>query len=338
VIACSDAIPERATKRAAEFGVPRACTLDELLADRSVELVLNLTIPAAHEAVARAAVESGKSVYSEKPLSIDFGGGLGLVALARQRGGRVGGAPDTFLGGGIQTCRRLLDEGAIGRPIGASAFFANHGPEHWHPDPAFYYQRGGGPMYDMGPYYLTALVSLLGPIRGVTGLARASFDERTITSEAKNGQKVPVETPTHVAGVLDFANGAIGTILTSFDVWGNTLPRIEIYGSEGTLIVPDPNTFGGPVRLRTGRTGDWREMPLSHPNTENSRGIGLADMAVAMRAGRPHRANGDLTLHVLEAMHGVHVAASTGHQYAMTTTCERPAPIPPFLPANAIDA
>ncbi len=199
----------------------------------------------------------------------------------------MGSAPDTFLGGGLQTCRKLIDEGAIGEPVAAVAFMTGHGPEGWHPDPEFFYRPGAGPMFDMGPYYLTALVSLLGPIVRVTGSTRISFPERTIGSGPKQGQKIVVETPTHVAGVLDFAGGAVATIITSFDVWAANLPCIEIYGSEGSLSVPDPNTFGGPVRIRLAGDKEWREVPLTHGFTENSRGLGVADMA----SGDPGRAS-----------------------------------------------
>jgi predicted dehydrogenase len=337
VAACADIVVERARARAAEFGVPKACTVSELLADPEIELVINLTIPAAHAEVALAAVEAGKSVYNEKPLAVDRGEARRLLERARAKGVLVGGAPDTFLGGGIQTCRKLIDDGAIGRPVAATAFFANHGHEGWHPDPGFYYQPGGGPMLDMGPYYLTALVSLIGPVRRVTGSARATFPEREIGSQPKRGQKIPVETPTHIAGVLDFANGAIGTIITSFDVWAHSLPRIEIYGSEGTLAVPDPNTFGGPVRLRRAGEADWVEQPLTHGRTENSRSLGVADMAYALRSGRPHRASGELAFHVLDVMVSFAEASDAGRHVELSSGCQRPAALPPGLPEGRLD-
>lgn len=328
VVAVSDVLIERARARAEEFGVRRACSPEELMADDTVEIVLNLTIPRAHASVAKAAIAAGKHVYNEKPLAVELAEGAELLRLADAKGLRVGAAPDTFLGGGIQTCRELIDRGEIGEPVAATAFMANHGHEHWHPDPAFYYQHGGGPMFDMGPYYLTALVSLIGPIRRVTGSARASFAERTIESEPKRGQRIAVETPTHIAGVLDFSNGAVGTIVTSFDVWAHTLPRIEVYGSEGTLSVPDPNIFAGPVRVRRGREAEWREVPVTRPYTENSRSLGVADMALAIREGRPHRASGRLGYHVLEAMHGFLEASASGRHVELASTVERPAALP----------
>ncbi len=328
IAACADLFVARAVARAAEYGVPKACSVAELLADPEIEIVLNLTIPNAHAAVAMAALEAGKSVYNEKPLAISRADGQQMLALAAQKGLRVGCAPDTFLGGGIQTCRKLIDDGVIGAPVAAVAFMMNHGPEHWHPDPDFYYQPGAGPMFDMGPYYLTALVNLIGPVRRVTGSTRITSPERTITSEAKYGTTIHVNVPTHIAGVMDFASGAVGTIITSFDVWGSTLPRIEVYGTEGTLSVPDPNTFGGPVRLNRGGTREWEDVPLTHGHAENSRGIGLADMAAALRSGRAHRANGALAYHVLDLMHAFHDASDAGAHITVASTCDRPAALP----------
>jgi predicted dehydrogenase len=326
IVACADLIPERAAARAAEYGVAKSGTVDEILADPEIDLILNLTIPAAHAEVAHAAVAAGKSVYNEKPLTIDLADAEQLIAKANAAGVLVGCAPDTFLGGGLQTCRRLIDEGAIGEPVAATAFMLGHGPESWHPDPYFFYQYGAGPLFDMGPYYITALVSLLGPIRRVTGSARASFAERVIGSEAKKGEKIPVNVPTHSAGVLDFAAGPIATLVTSFDIWARTT-TIEIYGSEGTMAVPDPNTFGGPVKIRKPGETDWTDAALTHGNTDNSRGIGLNDMAEALLSPRPHRASGDLALHVLETMHAIHSASTSGHHVQMTTTVDRPAPL-----------
>ena len=338
VVACADILPERAAARAAEFGVPKACSVEELLADPDVQIVVNLTIPRAHGEVGLAALEAGKSVYNEKPLAVEREEGRRLLQIASAKGLRVGGAPDTFLGGGIQTCRKLIDDGVIGEPVAAVAFMMSHGHETWHPDPDFYYQPGGGPMFDMGPYYLTALVSLIGPIRRVTGSARVTFPERTITSQPKHGQKIQVNTPTHIAGVLDFANGAVGTIITSFDVWPANLPRIEIYGTEGSLSVPDPNTFNGPVRLWKPETKEWTEVPLTHGYTKNSRGIGVADMAYALRSGRPHRANGDLAYHVLDVMHAFLDASRENEHVQIASTCERPAALPVGLTEGELDA
>ncbi|RUS48709.1 Gfo/Idh/MocA family protein [Cohnella sp. AR92] len=337
IVACADLDVERAKARAAEHGI-RGCSVEELLAADDIEMVINLTIPQAHAAVCIQALEAGKHVYVEKPLSVTREQAQRILETAERQGLRIGGAPDTFLGGGIQTCIGLINEGAIGTPIGATAFMMSGGHESWHPDPAFYYKAGGGPMFDMGPYYLTALVSMLGPIARVTGSARKSFAERTITSKPKAGEKIAVEVPTHVAGVLDFANGPIGTILTSFDTkGGSTLPWIEVYGSEGSLLVPDPNNFGGTVKLRKAGQQEWTAVPLTHANTENARGIGAADMARAIANGRAHRASGDLAYHVLEAMEGIHEASASGAHYVMKSSCERPAPIPAGMSDYELD-
>lgn len=328
LVACADLDMGRARAKAAEHGI-RAATVDGLLADPAIDLVVNLTVPAAHAAVNRRALLAGKHVYAEKPLATRRADGAATLALARERGVRVGSAPDTFLGGGLQTCRKLLDDGVIGTPVAAVAFMAGHGPEGWHPDPEFFYKPGAGPMFDMGPYYLTALVSLLGPIVRVTGSTRISFPERIIGSGPKAGQRIGVETPTHIAGVLDFAGGAVATIITSFDVWAASLPRIEVYGSEGSLSVPDPNTFGGPVRIRLAQDQEWREMPLTHGYVENSRGLGVADMAAAIRAGRPHRADGELAFHVLDVMAAFEEASTAGRHVVIASGPPRPAPLPP---------
>ena len=337
VRACADLLPERAEKQAREFGVPRACSVEELLAEPDIQIVVNLTIPKAHAEVALAAVAAGKSVHNEKPLTVTREDGRKLLSLASEKGVRVGAAPDTFLGAGLQTCRKLIDDGWIGEPVAAVAFMTCHGHESWHPDPEFYYKPGGGPMFDMGPYYLTALVSLLGPIRRVTGSARITFPRRSITSKPKFGQVIDVEVPTHVAGVMDFADGAVGTIVTSFDVWSANLPWIEIYGSEGSLCVPDPNGFGGPVRVRRAGAEQWSEVPLTHGYAANSRGIGVADMACALRSGRDHRANGELAYHVLDVMHAFHEASEQGRHVQVQSTCRRPAPLPLGLREGTLD-
>jgi predicted dehydrogenase len=338
IAACADLDMERARARAAEYNVPRACTVAELLADREIAIVVKLTIPKAHADVALAAIAAGKSVYNEKPLAISREDGQRILAAAAERGVRVGCAPDTFLGAGLQTCRKLIDDGAIGRPVAATAFMVGPGHESWHPDPDFYYQPGGGPMFDMGPYYLTALVSMLGPVRRVTGSTNITYPTRTITSQPRHGQTITVNTPTHVAGVMDFAGGAVGTIITSFDVWGSNLPLLEIYGTEGSLSLPDPNTFGGPVRIRKARTSTWEEVPLSHGYSDNNRGLGVADMAYGLRSGRPHRANGELAYHVLDIMHAFHDASREDRHITVQSSCERPAPLPADLPPRELDA
>ncbi len=336
VVATADLDIERAKKAAEQYGVAKACCVEELLADPEIEIVLNLTVPKAHYSVALAAVKAGKHVYNEKPLTVERAEGEELVSLAQSNGLLVGCAPDTFLGGGLQTCRKVIEDGIIGKPIGANAFMLCHGHESWHPSPEFYYEVGGGPMFDMGPYYLTALVSLLGPVCRVSGSARASFETRTITSEPKKGKVIPVETPTHIVGVLDFEEGAIGQITTSFDVWHSTLPCIEVYGTEGSMMVPDPNGFGGSVKVRKPGEPEWKEVELSHGYAENSRGLGVMDMAYAIRTGRPHRASGELAFHVLDIMHAVHSASKTGSYVELTSGIDKPAPMDPANPADEL--
>jgi predicted dehydrogenase len=328
MVACADLRPEAAQALAEQYHVPQVLAVEALLADPAIEIVLNLTIPQAHGGIALAALAAGKSVYNEKPLALTREEGRRMLELAAQKGLCVGGAPDTFLGGGLQTCRQLIDEGAIGTPVAATAFMMSRGHEHWHPNPGFYYQRGGGPMFDMGPYYLTALVSLLGPVQRVSGATRITRPQRTITSQPRYGEIVDVEVPTHVAGLLDFAAGPIGTVITTFDVQASTLPWIEIYGTAGTLATPDPNTFGGPVRLRLAADSEWQEVPVTRPYTENSRGLGLADMAEGIRSGRPHRANGELAYHVLDIMHAIHDASAAGQHIMLDSTCVRPDAMP----------
>ncbi len=333
LLACADVMPERARKLAEKHGIPKVLEPDALLADDDVEVVVNLTIPAAHHAVSLQAVEAGKSVFSEKPLALGLDEALALGKSARARGVRVGCAPDTFLGAGLQTCRKLVDDGAIGEPVAANGFMLSPGPESWHPGPSIFYQRGAGPLFDMGPYYLTALVHLLGPARRVTGSARITHAQREIGSAPLRGQKMDVEVPTHVASVIDFASGPVGQVTTSFDVQGSRLRNIEIYGTEATLAVPDPNTFGGPVQIRKRGEREWSEVPLTHGNAEQSRGIGLADMIRAVQAGRAHRASFELSCHVLDLMESIVRSSHEGRHVAPRTTCERPAP----LPAGAAD-
>ncbi len=328
ITACADLLIERAQARAEEYAIPKACSPEELLADPDIEIVLNLTTPNAHASIGMAALQAGKSVYNEKPLTIRREDAQQMLALAQERGLLVGGAPDTFLGAGLQTCRQLIDEGVIGDPVAATAFMMGHGHESWHPDPEFYYQVGGGPMFDMGPYYLTALTTLIGAVDGVNGATRITFPTRTITSTKKYGSLIKVEVPTHVAGLLHFGNGALGTLIMSFDVWRHNLPFIEIYGSEGTLSVPDPNTFGGPVRVFTPSRREWEEVPITRPYADNSRGLGVADMARALRAGGTARAGGALTYHVLDIMHAIHDAADQKHYVELQSTMERPEPLP----------
>ncbi|MDG4824769.1 Gfo/Idh/MocA family oxidoreductase [Asanoa sp. WMMD1127] len=323
VVRCADLDVARAKEAAERHGIAAAGTVEELLADESVELVVNLTIPAAHVGVGLAAVRAGKHVYAEKPLALTVTDARQLLEAATHHGVRVGSAPDTFLGAGLQTARALVDEGAIGRPLAGSVFMLSPGHEHWHPAPDFYYQPGGGPLFDMGPYYLTALVTLLGPVAAVTAAAGAGYPTRV----TPQGREIPVEVPTHVTAVLEFASGAAVTAVFSFDVPASTIPHgIELYGSSGTLAVHDPNHFGGPVLVRGPADTDWREAPLRTPWSANSRGLGVAEMVTAIEEGRDHRASAALALHVLDTMETVHAAAARGARLPVATTVERPSP------------
>jgi len=337
VVACADLDVERARAQSAEFAIPKACAPDQLIGDPDVSIVVNLTIPKAHYSVSLAALQAGKHVYVEKPLAITRQEGQELIRVAGHKRLRVGCAPDTFLGGAHQTCRKLIADGVIGEPIAATAFMMGHGAESWHPDPEFLYKVGGGPMFDMGPYYLTALVNMIGPAVRVAGATRITFPERIISSEPRKGAVMRVDVPTHIAGLIDFENGAIGTIITSFDVWDHTLPCIQVYGTEGSMQVPDPNYFGGIVRVKGAADTDWRDIPLTHGNIENARGIGVADMASAIRNNRPHRANGNLAAHVLDIMHGFHESSSTGMHYKIAVKCDRPAAFPLGLRSGEVD-
>ena len=327
IVAVADLDVARAEAKAEEFGVPKAYDVQSLLNDAEIEIVINLTIPRAHGPVALQALGAGKSVYNEKPLALSRGEGQHLLEVAAEKNLLVGGAPDTFFGGAFQTARGLIDAGEIGEPVGAFAAMMSRGHETWHPDPDFYYQPGGGPMFDMGPYYLTALINLLGPVRRVTGSTRVTFPERTITSQPKHGTVITVNVPTHVVGIMDFAGGAVGTIITTFDVWAANLPHLEIYGTEGSLSLPDPNGFNGPVRLKRGGESEWQDVPHTHTYYDPGRSIGVADMAHALRTGQPHRANGEMAYHVLDLMHAFHDASATGHHIEMQSTCKRPEPL-----------
>lgn len=334
--AVADMRSEAAEKRGAEFGIP-GMRVDRLLKRDDVEIVVNLTVPLAHTDVSLAVLNAGKHVYSEKPLGISVAEARKVMELAEAKNLRVGCAPDTFLGGGHQTARKLIDDGAIGNPVAGSAFFMCPGHERWHPAPGFYYLRGGGPMLDMGPYYITDLVQLLGPVAGVMGSTARPKSERLVTSEPMNGTLIPVEVPTHVAGTLEFESGAVVSIAMSFDVPKHRHTPIELYGDKGAMLVPDPNRFGGEVQVaRTG--GDWEAMPASHGHVEGEfRSIGVADMATALLTGRPHRASGALAFHVLEVMEAFQTSAAEGRRVKIESRVERPAMLPAGRDTGQID-
>ena len=316
-----------ATAKAMEFGIPRVLSLDQILSDPQVDVILNLTTPKAHAEISLAALNAGKHVYSEKPLGISTAEGRRILAVAREKDLRVGCAPDTFMGAGLQTARQLIDEGAIGRPVAFTAFMMCPGHEHWHPNPQFFYESGGGPMFDMGPYYLTALLNFFGPIRRITGAASIAIPERCTLA----GTTIDVQTPDHICGTIEFRNGVLGTLTTSF---ATRFPQydinqpITIYGTEGTLKVPDPNVFDGPVHLRRVNDPEFQSMPHTF-HVGYGRSAGLAEMAYALRSGRPHRASAEQAYAVLEAMESFLLSSRRSQAIEPQAAYDRPQPMPP---------
>jgi predicted dehydrogenase len=338
VRACADREEERAAAAGARYGV-RACRVDELLHAPDVEIVVNLTPPRMHADVTAQAVAAGKHCYSEKPLAADLGEARRVLDEARRATVTVGCAPDTVLGGALQTCRRLIDDGAIGRPVAAVAFVSEHGYEHFHPNVDAFYRPGGGPLLDLGPYYVTALVHFFGPVARATGFARASFRERTIAARGPRcGERIPVQVPTHATGALEFESGLIATVLMSWDLWATHLPYIEVYGTAGSLAVPNPDEFRGTPMLRRAGPEEqrqpppvpgelpWMEMPLTQAGGA-ARGVGVAEMVCAIRSGRRPRASGELAYHVLETLIGLERSARTGRHIELESRCARPDPL-----------
>ncbi|GAF15213.1 dehydrogenase [Bacillus sp. JCM 19045] len=334
IIACTDLNFAQASKQAEKYRGVTAQTMDDFFANEQIEIVINLTIPSAHYVVHKRALEAGKHSYGEKPLALTIEEAIELKELAKAKNVLLGAAPDTFLGGGLQTCKKLIEDGWIGRPVAANGFMMSHGPESWHPNPEFFYKVGAGPLFDMGPYYLTALISILGPIRRLTSSTGKAFEERFATGPANYGEKITVETPTHLSSVLDFHNGVIATLTTSFDVWGSQTPNLEIHGTTGSIQLPDPNTFGGPVFIKRQGAEGFTEVPLIYGFQENSRGLGVLDMAQAILEKREPRASGDLAYHVLEAMHGVLRSSEEGTHYNMESTCQKPDALPLTMTAK----
>ncbi|GAB5376764.1 MAG: Gfo/Idh/MocA family oxidoreductase [Acuticoccus sp.] len=339
VAAVADLVPEVARTKAAAHGV-RAEPVEALLADAEIAIVINLTIPAAHAEINAAILAAGKHAYTEKPFAITYAEARATMDAANAAGLRVGCAPDTFLGAGHQSVRRLIDAGRIGTPTGGAATFATAGAESWHPNPFFFYQRGGGPVLDIGCYPITQLVNCLGPVESVVAHASRPRETRIVGSGPHAGEAIAVDVFTTVNGILAFESGANVALTASWDVWKHDRPPIEIYGTEGTIKNPDPNFFGGPVAV-SARNGPFQDglmadLPFGTPNrtlrdgreAADYRMVGVFDMAAAIRTGRPHRASGDLALHVLEIMEGLETAALAGRRVAMETRCERPAPVP----------
>jgi predicted dehydrogenase len=327
LVAVSDMNTDRAKAVAGEQGV-EALTVDELLLDDRIDAVLNLTIPAAHVEIGLRALAAGKHVFAEKPLGLDTAEAAELLRVAAQTGLRVGSAPDAVLGTGVQTARNLLDSGAIGTPVGAAAHWWAPGHEAWHPSPEFYYQPGGGPLLDMGPYYLTTLVTMFGPVTAVAGSATRSDRARTVAGGPLQGRSIDVSVDTHVSAILYHDSGISSTITVSFEVWASRAPKIEVYGTRGTVSVADPNRFSDPTEVWTVDQPEWKAAPESGGYADAGRGVGLADMARAIETGRPHRASGELAFHVLEIMEAVLVAGREQRVVQLTSSAERPEAVP----------
>jgi predicted dehydrogenase len=326
VVAAADIDLSRAESVAHSNPGVRALPVDDLMADQEVDLVLNLTIPSAHAEVGRRAVAAGKSVYGEKPLAISTQEARVLLNEARHAGVRIGCAPDTVLGTGVQTARKAIDDGLIGTPVAATATFGTPGHERWHHNPDFYYTPGGGPLFDMGPYYITALITLLGPVVSTVGAASRTRLRRTIASGPRSGETIPVLTDTHVTGVLVHASGALSTLYMSFDTVATRAPRIEVHGELGSLEVPDPNNFEGDVLLRTISGTDWDVLPVSAGYVGSSRGVGVHDLATTPPDEEP-RAGGSIAFHALDVMESVLRSASGGCAVQVQSRCERPAAV-----------
>lgn len=338
--AVADVNMAAAKARAEEFGL-QAQSVEDLLANRAVDVVINLTVPDAHFAVSTAILQAGKHVYSEKPLTLTLQQGLALRDLARDKGLSVGCAPDTFLGGSHQLARALIDEGRIGTITAGGAAVLGHGMEHWHPNPDFFFLPGGGPMLDMGPYYIANLINLIGPVRRVAALTSAASPTRTILSEPRKGEVIPVRTPTTIHALLDFASGATVTLSTSWDVWSHRRGHMELYGTEGSIFLPDPNFFSGPVEV-AGRDGHIAQVAAwDHPFGRNNahhpsmgdhanyRMAGLADLVAALQDGRDARCSIDRALHGVEVMTACLASGAQGRFVDMQTTCTRPAALDP---------
>ena len=326
VVAVADLNEARASEVAATTGA-LALSVDDLIAHPEVQTVLNLTIPAAHADIALRAIEAGVDVYGEKPLASTFDDAVRVMSAATAAGVAVGCAPDTVLGTGTQTARGVVDSGALGTPLFATATMITRGHEAWHPNPDFYYRDGGGPLLDMGPYYVSALVHLLGPAVSVTGRSSRLRDTRTIASGPRAGEQIPVEVETHVTGVIEHASGALSTLTTSFDGIATTAVPIEIHGTDGSMVVPDPNNFSGDVLVRGRDAPEWELVAPSHGFVDGSRGVGLLDFVQTPR-GEASRASGAFGLHVLEIMTTLLRSAEEGRTIPLTTTIERPPIVP----------
>ena len=361
IVALADLQPERCESRAKEFGLAtaRICSVEQMMKDKSIECIANLTWPTAHFPITLAAIRAGKHVYSEKPIGVGLAEARKIRAAAMRKGVRVGCAPDTVLGAGVQTARKLVEDGGIGRPVAFTAFMMHRGVETWHPNPPYFYSPGAGPMLDMGPYYLAALLNILGPIKRVGGMASIAIPQRTITHKNKDGSTGPmfgevldVATPDHVCGTIEFENGCVGTIVTSFathfaaheynadssmtqNIYDGRQP-ITIFGSDGTMKVPDPTRFDGPVHVRKAGESQWQSVSPTF-KSGYLRGLGLADLCYAIRTGREHRANIGQAYYAMECLQGILDSSVRGRSIVPTLAYERPAAMPSDLPFGMLD-
>lgn len=346
LVACANRNPEKAKQLAQEFGIPKVCTTEELLQDPEVQIIINLTPPQSHVELNKKIIAAGKHLFSEKPFAPTLAEAKEVLELAREKGVQVACAPDTFLSSGLQSMRYYLDAGIIGKPFFVTANMTTFGVETWHPNPAPFYAKGGGPIMDMAPYYLSAIVSLLGPIESIASLSAQPLTERTVYAGPMAGSRIPVETPTHYTAILRLRSGVVVNLNMSFDIYKSNLPMFEIYGDGGTLAYPDPNFGGGTPKVyrkeqylgtvwqdtpeAQARKADFCPLPELLPRVKDySRGIGVLDLAKAIEEGRKPRAGMELIAHIAEAQEALMAAANTGEFYRMTTTCERPAPITP---------
>ncbi len=354
VVSCASLDINESRAKAAKHGIAKACSVDEIIEDSSNDYILNLTVPTAHALITRKALNAGKHVYSEKPFVTNLEDGQELLNLSKAQRLKLGNAPDTFLGNRWQTIRRLIDDGAIGRPTGVMVHVGTHGTERHHPNPDFYYGIGGGPLLDLGPYYLTAMVFCLGPISRVAGMTNRAFEQRQIENGPRHGEWMKVEVDTHTLSLLEFSSGVIGSMTTSFDVWDSEAPRLEIYGEEGVITIPDPNPvhganiFDGPIWLRTRETTRWPYQPPpggrdewqlienDHGFKQDSRGVGLMDLVMAVRDDRPVRASGELAFHIFEVMDAINRANRDGQYQDIKSSCKRPKPLPENFCRNSL--
>ena len=343
-VACADKFPEVSKKCAEQYNI-KSLTVDEIIHDTNVDIILNLTIPQAHFEISKLALEAGKHVYSEKPMSIKYDEANELVNLAKDNNLYIGNAPDTFLGGGGQVARKFIDDGDIGKVLTGNFIFAFPGVQEFHPNPESWFQSGGGPVIDMGPYFFTTLVNLLGPVKNVRSRGKKFADQREYLVGPKKGKSFNVDISTSVMLDIEFANEAIVQGFISFDVQNHARNHMELYGTKGSLVVPDPNMFGGPVLLSRELGSEWQEFSvedkylgktniINHsgrsneaPKQSNYRGVGLSEMIYSIENNIQHRCNGNLALHVLDIIESTIIASETKKEVSLRSTCEQPKPL-----------